>query len=283
MKDPIVFRTVLEMRAQITSWRKAGLCIGFVPTMGGLHDGHLALVKKALEHTDRVVVSIFVNPTQFGKGEDLENYPRTEANDITLITQEGGHGVFIPSLDEMYPVGFSTRVSVDGLTSVLCGKSRPRHFDGVTLIVSKLLNQVQADMAFFGEKDWQQLAVIRRMVTDLNIATDIRSVAIIRDKYGLALSSRNVYLDSEQIKIARQFNLILRQAANDIAAGNFTHKICKAAYDALLSVGFDKIDYIECRTSDTLDLVEKVDTRECRIFAAAYLGSTRLIDNHRVI
>jgi pantoate--beta-alanine ligase len=200
-----------------------------------------------------------------------------------MIQQAGGVAVFIPSVSEMYPQGFATKVQVTGLTDMLCGASRPGHFDGVTQVVSKLLNQAGADMAFFGEKDWQQLAVIRRMVQDLDIPTEIKGVPTVRDEFGLALSSRNGYLDADQIEIARQFNVILRKTAYDIASGGFASDECAKAGKLLLDAGFDRIDYIECRNSSTLELVERVDEQECRIFAAAYLGRARLIDNHSVV
>ncbi|GHA45070.1 pantothenate synthetase [Amylibacter ulvae] len=283
MTAPTIFRTVADMRAQVADWRGQGLRIGLVPTMGGLHDGHMTLVRNALSKSDRVITTIFVNPTQFGEGEDLDSYPRTEAKDSEMIGAAGGQAVFIPSVREMYPDGFSTRVMVDGLTTVLCGATRPGHFDGVSQVVTKLLNQAGADMAFFGEKDWQQLAVIRRLARDLDIATEIAGVPTVRDEYGLALSSRNGYLSDSQIDIARHFNVVLKKAAYDIATGGFASEICTAAGDKLLSLGFEKIDYIECRDAVSLETVERADLKSCRIFGAAYLGRARLIDNHLVV
>tara|TARA_R110002096_G_scaffold119038_7_gene257783 strand:- start:3271 stop:4122 length:852 start_codon:yes stop_codon:yes gene_type:complete len=282
MTDFQTFRTVDEMRVQVAAWRDAGLTIGLVPTMGGLHSGHQALVTRAAKKCDRVVASIFVNPTQFGEGEDLDSYPRTEATDCALIADAGGHGAFVPSVSEMYPAEFSTTVRVAGLTDMLCGATRPGHFDGVTQVVSKLLNQAGADMAFFGEKDWQQLAVIRRMARDLDIPTQIIGVATVRDDFGLALSSRNGYLDAAQIDVARQFNVILRRAAYDIASGGHASDECAKAAQAILNAGFDRIDYVECRDAQSLKLIDRVETQECRIFGAAYLGRARLIDNHSV-
>lgn len=283
MSNIAIFRTVEDMRAQVAQWKSQGLSVGLVPTMGGLHEGHQTLVRFAAKTCDRVITTIFVNPTQFGEGEDLESYPRTEAADCVLIEQAGGNAAFVPSVLEMYPEGFATKVSVTGLTDMLCGATRPGHFDGVTQVVSKLLIQAGADTAFFGEKDWQQLAVIRRMVRDLDIPTVIKGVPTVRDDFGLALSSRNGYLDDAQIEIARQFNLILRKAAYDIASGGFASEECAKAGELLLAAGFEKIDYIECRNAHTLELVERVDEQECRIFAAAYLGRARLIDNHSVV
>jgi len=282
MSDLALFRTVQDMRDQVATWRAEGLQIGLVPTMGGLHEGHQALVTRAAKKCDRVIATIFVNPTQFGEGEDLDSYPRTEKADCEKIDAAGGHGVFAPSVSEMYPDGFSTTVRVEGLTDMLCGASRPGHFDGVTQVVSKLLNQAGADMAFFGEKDWQQLAVIRRMVRDLDIPTKIMGVPTVRDEFGLALSSRNGYLSADEIEIARQFNVILRKAAYDIASGGFASEECAKAADAILAAGFDRIDYIECRDAHSLEAIERIDDEEARIFGAAYLGRARLIDNHAV-
>ena len=277
-----IFRTVADMRAQVQDWRTDGLSVGLVPTMGGLHAGHMALVKAAVKKADRVIATIFVNPTQFGEGEDLDSYPRTEDADVAMIAQAGGAGVFVPSVSEMYPEGFATRVEVDGLTNVLCGGTRPGHFNGVTQIVSKLLNQSQPDMAFFGEKDWQQLAVIRRMARDLDIPAQILGVATVRDEYGLALSSRNGYLSAAEIDVARQFNVILKKAAYAIGTGGIASEECNIAAEALLAAGFQKIDYIECRDSDSLEPVERLESQSCRIFGAAFLGKARLIDNHIV-
>lgn len=276
------FYTVQEMREQVAQWRHEGLRIGVVFTMGNLHEGHLTLVDAALENIDRVITTIFVNPTQFGEGEDLDNYPRTEGRDTQMVAERGGHAMFTPSASEMYPIGFATRVLVDGLTDVLCGAARPGHFDGVAQVVTKLLNQAQADATFFGEKDWQQLTVIKRLAQDLDIPTEIHGVAIARDEYGLALSSRNGYLDEQQIEIARKFNVILKKAAYDIGAGGSATNACEKAAEAILVAGFEAIDYVECRDSETLELVDKAEGRSCRIFGAAHLGRARLIDNHLV-
>ncbi len=276
------FRTVRDMRAQVTAWKADGLRVGLVPTMGGLHAGHIALVQSALAQTDRVITTIFVNPTQFGAGEDLDSYPQTETEDSAKVADAGGHAMFIPSASEMYPSGFSTRVVVDGLTDCLCGVTRPGHMDGVSQVVTKLLNQAHADVAFFGEKDWQQLAVIKRLARDLDIDTEIRGVPTVRDDYGLALSSRNGYLNAEEIEIARKLNVVLKKAAYDIAAGGFAIDECMKAAKALMKAGFDKVDYVECRDAETLELIDKADGRSCRIFAAAHVGRARLIDNHQV-
>lgn len=277
------FRTVQEMRDQVAAWCAEGLRVGLVPTMGSLHSGHIALVKAALTKTDRVITTIFINPTQFGVGEDLDSYPRTEVEDSAMVAEAGGHAMFIPSASEMYPVGFSTRVVVDGLTNFLCGAARPGHMDGVAQVVTKLLNQAHADMAFFGEKDWQQLTVIKRLARDLDIDTAIEGVPTKRDAYGLALSSRNGYLDDKEIEIARKLNVILKKAAYDIAAGGLAADVCAGAAEALLEAGFAKVDYVECRHSETLEMIEQADDTPCRIFGAAHIGRARLIDNHLVV
>ncbi|KAB7613732.1 pantoate--beta-alanine ligase [Amylibacter sp. SFDW26] len=276
------FRTVQEMRDQVAAWRHDGLRIGVVFTMGNLHEGHMSLIDAALENTNRVITTIFVNPTQFGEGEDLDSYPRTETRDTEMVAERGGHAMFVPSVSEMYPTGFTTRVLVDGLTDVLCGQARPGHFDGVAQIVTKLLNQAQADATFFGEKDWQQFTVVKRLALDLDIPTEIRGVPVARDEYGLALSSRNGYLSQEEIEIARKFNVILKKAAYDIGTGGFASDVCEKAAEAILKAGFEKVDYVECRDPDTLELVEKAEGHACRIFGAAHLGRARLIDNHLV-
>jgi pantoate--beta-alanine ligase len=277
------FRTVQEMRDQVAAWRRDGLRIGLVPTMGSLHAGHIALVEAALRKADRVITTIFVNPTQFGAGEDLDSYPRTEVEDSAMVAKAGGHAMFIPSASEMYPTGFSTRVIVDGLTDFLCGAARPGHMDGVAQVVTKLLNQAHADVAFFGQKDWQQLTVIKRLARDLDIDTAIEGVPTKRDAYGLALSSRNAYLDGKQIEIARKLNVLLKKAAYDIAAGGLASDVCEGASAALLEAGFAKVDYVECRHSETLGLIEKANDTPCRIFGAAHIGCARLIDNHLVV
>ncbi len=206
MKPISRFDTIAQMRSQIKLWRGQGLSIGLVPTMGNLHRGHIALIETALGSADRVITTIFPNPTQFGEGEDFAAYPRSEQGDIDQITQIGGHGVFIPPVAEVYPPDFATKISVEGLGDCLCGANRPHHFGGVALIVAKLLNQARPDIVVFGQKDWQQLLIIRRLVRDLDLDVQVVSVPTVRDKAGLALSSRNGYLSAEQLDVARQFN-----------------------------------------------------------------------------
>jgi pantoate--beta-alanine ligase len=227
-----------------------------------------------------VVATIFVNPTQFGAGEDLAAYPRDEARDAAMLAGVGCDLIFAPGLAEMYPPGFSTKVRVEGLTDCLCGAVRAGHFEGVALVVSKLLNQAQADVAIFGEKDWQQLAVIRRMARDLDIPTEILGAPIIREADGLAMSSRNRYLDDAQRAVAGQLNKVIFGAAGRVAAGAPVAAEMQAAAGALAAAGFEQVDYVECRGADDLAAVERFDpARPARVFAAARLGRARLIDN----
>lgn len=265
-----------ELRQFVKTQRQAGKRIGFVPTMGNLHDGHLTLVKTARQQCDIVIVSIFVNPTQFGVGEDFDSYPRTLSQDCTLIEQHCD-AVFAPSVEEMYGTQPRlTQVSVHGITQDLCGASRPTHFDGVALVVSKLFNIVQADVAFFGEKDYQQLAVIRQMVQDLNVPIEIVGVPTVRAEDGLALSSRNGYLTAEQRQIAPKIYQNLQQAKSDLQQGKALNDVLLQMRQNLEQAGFE-IDYIEALTP-TLQKVEQFD-QDIVIFVAAKLGKPRLIDN----
>ncbi len=275
-----VVRTVAELRAIVDAWRSAGLASAVVPTMGGLHQGHVSLVRHGLSLVDRVVATIFVNPTQFGANEDLDNYPRDEAHDVEMLQEAGCGAIFAPALAEMYPPGFSTRVVVDGLTSVLCGAARPGHFDGVSQVVSKLLNQARCDLAVFGEKDWQQLAVVTRMARDLDIATRIVGAPTVREADGLAMSSRNRYLTGAEREIAPRLAAEMREATKRIAEGASVIKTCRDAERAVIAAGFLAVDYLEVRTADGLAPVETLDSAiPTRIFGAAHLGRARLIDN----
>ncbi|MEM8792591.1 MAG: pantoate--beta-alanine ligase [Pseudomonadota bacterium] len=273
-------RTVAEHRAQIADWRRGGERVCLVTTMGALHDGHLSLIAMGRRVADRVVATIFVNPTQFGANEDLSTYPRDEARDAGMLAEAGCDMLFAPPLEEMYPVDFSTKVQVDGLTDRLCGAARPGHMDGVAQVVAKLLNQAGADYAIFGEKDWQQLAVIRRMARDLDIPTEILGGPTLREPDGLAMSSRNRYLDDGQRRVAAHLNRVLFSTADRIAKGFPVAEECAAAAKTLLSAGFEKVDYIEARDGESLDMVRQFDpVRPGRIFGAAHLGRARLIDN----
>ncbi|MBK0400749.1 pantoate--beta-alanine ligase [Limibaculum sp. M0105] len=275
-----IVRSVADLRARVRGWHARGERVALTPTMGALHDGHLSLVALGQHNADRVVATIFVNPTQFGANEDLDGYPRNEARDADLLSRGGCDLLFAPAVGEMYPPGFSTRVIVDGLTDVLCGAVRPGHFDGVAQVVTKLLNQAQADVAIFGEKDWQQLAVIRRLTRDLDIPTEILGAPILREPDGLAMSSRNRYLTADERAVAGTLNQALREAAQRIVAGQDIPSELAAARAAILGAGFASIDYVELREADTLAEVVRFDpTVPTRIFGAARLGRARLIDN----
>jgi len=208
-----IVRTVAELRARVDAWRAEGHRTAVVPTMGGLHEGHVSLVRHALRHAGRAVATLFVNPTQFGAGEDLAAYPRDEARDAAMLEEAGCHLLFAPEASEMYPPGFATRVCVDGLTDALCGVARPGHFDGVAQVVAKLLNQSRCDIAVFGEKDWQQLAVVTRLARDLDIGTRIVGAPTVREADGLAMSSRNGYLSAAERAVAPELVRALREAA----------------------------------------------------------------------
>jgi pantoate--beta-alanine ligase len=274
-----VARSVPELRAQVHSWRQEGLQIGFVPTMGALHPGHISLVRAALAGCDRVVASIFVNPTQFGVGEDYERYPRNEAADLAALDAAGCHLLYAPGVADMYPEGFATSVTVAGLTEGLCGAVRPGHFAGVATVVAKLLNQVQADAAFFGEKDYQQLLTIRRMATDLDLPVEIVGVPTLREPDGLAMSSRNAYLAADERRIAAVFPAVLAAAVQQLA-GEAAAPVLARARTALEAAGFS-VDYIELRDASTLVPVGRVDA-DARLLGAVRIGRTRLIDNMAV-
>jgi len=274
-----IVRTVTDLRAATAPWRQRAEAIALVPTMGALHDGHLSLVARARAEAARVVATIFVNPTQFGPAEDLAAYPRDEARDAAMLRAGGVDVLFAPPVAEMYPAGFATEVRVAGLGDVLCGAARPGHFDGVAQVVAKLLNQAQADLAIFGEKDWQQLAIIRRMAADLDIPTRILGAPTTRAADGLALSSRNRYLSDAERAIAPVLNREITQAAAAIAAGEAPGAACEAARAAILAAGFRAADYVECRDAETLAAVTTPRPTRARIFAAAQLGRARLIDN----
>ncbi len=272
-------RTVDELRAQVAAWRRQGLRIALVPTMGALHEGHLSLVELALGAADRVVVSIFVNPTQFGPEEDFATYPRSEAQDRAKLAALGAHLVFAPGEEEMFAPDFSTEVFVAGVSEGLCGASRPHFFAGVATIVAKLLNQCQPDIAVFGEKDYQQLLVIRRMVRDLDMPVDILAAPIVRDSDGLALSSRNAYLSAAERQIAPLLHRAIADMAQDVAEGRPMSEALEAARRRLEGAGFE-VDYLEIRgAADLVPFEGEQPDRPARVFAAAWLGRTRLIDN----
>jgi len=279
---PIV-RTVAALRAQVQAWRAAGPRVGFAPTMGALHEGHLSLVQLARRHAEKVVVSVFVNPTQFAPHEDFDAYPRSEARDAELLAGVGCDLLFAPAVGEMYPPGFATTVTVSGVTEPLDGAARPGHFAGVATVVSKLLNQCGPDVAVFGEKDYQQLQVIRRMVRDLDLPVEIIGAPTARAPDGLALSSRNAYLTSAERAVAPTLARTLAEACARLKAGASVIETESQAIAALDAAGFRKVDYVEVRTPEDLSrLGPGPITGPARILAAAFLGSTRLIDNMAV-
>ncbi|MEP9358242.1 pantoate--beta-alanine ligase [Sphingomonas sp. KR3-1] len=269
-------RQLEALREAIAAWRQAGERVALVPTMGALHDGHMALVDAARRAADRVVVSIFVNPKQFGPNEDLAKYPRKEAADSRLLAGAGVDLLWLPPVEVMYPEGFATNVSVSGVSEVLEGAHRPGHFDGVATVVAKLFNQVQPDLAFFGEKDWQQLAVIRRMTVDLNLAVDVQSVLTQRDDDGLALSSRNAFLMPEDRARAVALPRALGAVAKAIGEGGDAQEALAQARETLTAAGFD-VDYVALADAESLG--DPQPGRPMRLLAAARIGGTRLIDN----
>ncbi len=275
-----VVRTVADLRRAVAAWREQGLSVAFVPTMGALHEGHLDLVREAGRQADRTVASVFVNPTQFAAHEDLGRYPRQEATDAALLAGAGCDLLYAPAVEEMYPPGATTTIAVGGPADGLEGEFRPQMFGGVALVVAKLFNQVAPDVAVFGEKDWQQLAVIRRMVRDLDLPVRLVGVPTARDGHGLALSSRNAYLDEARLETARRLNGILAEAADRARAGRPLAGVEKDAHAALLKAGFDRIDYVAVREAESLkSFAAGVVDGPARVLAAAWIGTTRLIDN----
>ncbi len=258
--------------------RSSGGTIALVPTMGALHAGHMALVNLATQQADHVIVSIFVNPKQFGPNEDLDKYPRREQADATLLAEAGVSVLWMPTVDQVYPDGFATNVSVAKLGDGLCSATRPGHFDGVATVVAKLFNQVRPDVAIFGEKDWQQLAIIRRMALDLDLGVQVIALPTQREADGLALSSRNAYLTKAERASAVAIPRSLRAAATDLAQGGLITLSLETVRLNLLDVGFSNIDYVALVDAATLDPLERLD-REARLMVAARIGATRLIDN----
>jgi pantoate--beta-alanine ligase len=273
-------RTGTELRARVGAWRRAGESVALVPTMGALHEGHLSLVRLAKARAGRVVASLFVNPSQFGPGEDFAAYPRDEARDGALLASAGCHLLYAPALGDIYPAGFSTTVSVGGVSAPLEGVVRPGHFAGVATVVAKLLVLCGPDVAVFGEKDYQQLQVIRRLAVDLDLPVEIVGAPIVRDADGLALSSRNAYLSPAQRAIAPALSGALAEAAGAVAKGQPVSAIEAAGAARVEAAGFDRVDYFEVRSPGDLERVDRGPADgPVRILAAARLGKTRLLDN----
>ena len=273
-----IIRDIAMLRRAVSALQQGGKSVALVPTMGALHDGHLSLVRMGKRVADHVVVSIFVNPTQFGPNEDFAAYPRDEARDAALLAQEGVALLWAPDVATMYPAGHSTHIEVAELGADYCGAARPGHFDGVATVVAKLFNQVRPDVAIFGEKDWQQLAIIRRMARDLDFAIDIFGAPIARDADGLALSSRNAYLSKEQRAAATAFPKALQVAAKTIAGGADVTETLAKAEAAIVKGGFDSLDYVALADAESLERLAAY-RKPARLLAAARIGKTRLIDN----
>jgi pantoate--beta-alanine ligase len=271
-----VARNIAELRRAVSDWRKAGQKVALIPTMGALHAGHLALLERGKSLCDRTVTSIFVNPKQFGPGEDLSRYPRDEAGDQQKLSEAGCDMVYLPAAAEMYPEGFVTSIESGPLGEVLEGRFRPGHFSGVATVVTKLLVQAAPDVACFGEKDYQQLLIVRRVVRDLDLPVQIEAVETVREADGLALSSRNAYLTTEQRRRAVGLHYALTEVVRRARKGD----PAAAAWGthSLIGAGFDKIDYFDVRDAETLEPIEHIN-RKARALAAAWLGQTRLIDN----
>ena len=274
---PIV-RSIVDLRSTIGLWRAAGETIGLVPTMGALHEGHLALVHASREKMDCTVATILVNPLQFSHEEDLSSYPRDEVKDANKLAEAGADLLYAPPVKEIYPEDFLTKVHVMGLTDVLCGVFRPVHFSGVATVVTKLFLQALPDAAFFGEKDYQQALVVRRLVRDLDIPVRVETVPTVRETDGLALSSRNAYLTAEEREIAPKLFETLSKMVGEIRGGRSIEKTVSLGEAMLLRAGFRSIDYLEVRDPQTLALVN-MPNRPARIFVAVHLGKARLIDN----
>lgn len=274
-----IIRNTRRMQHRAIGVKRDGGHIGLVPTMGFLHEGHLSLMRAARRHADVLVVSIFVNPTQFGPGEDLEAYPRDAQRDERLCREAGVDVLFFPGVADMYPPGFQTTVSLKHLPSGLCGRSRPIHFSGVATVVAKLFNIVQPDVAVFGEKDYQQLAVIRRLVADLDFPIRIIGGPTVREPDGLAMSSRNAYLDPDQREAALSLNRALTRARDQVAAGSTrSREICRDAVAAISAHASTEIDYVDIVDPETLEPVDAI-AGTARMVLAVRVGKTRLIDN----
>lgn len=273
-----IVRTVGDLRAEVAGWRREGHRVAVVPTMGALHAGHLSLVEAGLAAADRVIVTLFVNPKQFNNPGDLAAYPRTEEDDARKVAGAGGHLLYAPGPGEMYPAGFATTVSVTGVSEGLCGAFRPGHFDGVSTVVAKLFLQTGADAAMFGEKDFQQLHVVRRMAADLDIPIRVIGCPTVREADGLAMSSRNGRLSTEEREIAPRLAEAMVTASARLADGDGLDRVLEEARATIVAGGFREVEYLELRAEDDLAPLARAD-RPARLLAAAWLGDVRLIDN----
>ncbi len=275
-----------DLRKAVDALKIGGKSVALVPTMGALHEGHLTLVREARARADHVIASIFVNPRQFGPNEDLDAYPRRLAADAALLEAEGVAALWAPTADQMYPQGYATNVSVSGVSEVACGAARPGHFDGVATVVCKLFNQVRPDIALFGEKDWQQLAVIRRMARDLDLtsphADAIIGIPTVREASGLAMSSRNQYLTEAERDSAAGLSAAMRHAIAAIKAGEDIGDTLARLNAQILAAGFLSVDYAEVRDADTLEAITTFTGSPARLLVAARIGGARLIDNMAV-
>ena len=271
-------QTLAGLRTQTAIWRKAGETIGVVPTMGALHQGHLSLARAARETCDRVIVTIFVNPKQFNNPDDLKNYPRTEQEDAKKLESIGVDLIYNPDGPQMYPDGFATNVSVNGLTDMLCGAHRPGHFDGVATVVSKLFLQTSADKAFFGEKDYQQLQIVRRMAMDLDIPIEVVGCPTIREEDGLAMSSRNLLISDRARVKAPALAEVMNELREALQAGGRMSDLLDDAKAKIVNAGFNEVEYLDLRDGTDLGLLDQ-PTEGSRLFAAAWLAGVRLIDN----
>ena len=278
MSRPVIVRTVEALRGHVRGWKAAGQVVGVVPTMGALHDGHLSLARAARRDCDRVITTIFVNPKQFNNPDDLKKYPRTEEADAALLATVPVDLIFAPAPEEVYPDGFITTVSVGGVSEPLEGRMRPGHFDGVATVVTKLFGMTMADRGYFGQKDWQQLQVVLRLVRDLNLPVHIVGCETIREADGLAMSSRNVRLTPEGRGKAGVLYAAITRAAHDIRSGQSDRMAIREAAETIRAAGFDRVEYIELRDAETL-MPSDDPARPRRMLAAAWLDGVRLIDN----
>jgi pantoate--beta-alanine ligase len=276
--SPTIIRTLAELRGIVGGWKSAGETVGVVPTMGALHAGHLSLVRAASQQCDRVIVTLFINPKQFDNPTDYANYPRTEEEDARNLKSFKVDVLYVPDGDQMYPDGFATTVSVAGLTKGLCGAHRVGHFDGMATVVTKLFTQTQADKAFFGEKDYQQLQVVTRLARDLDLPIEVIGCPTIREEDGLAMSSRNLLLSDRARTRAPELHLAMEDVAEGLLAGGDLEALKEKAFARLERAGFGEVEYMDLRAADDLELLTKPD-RPARLLAAVWLAGVRLIDN----